>query len=1427
MFKEIDLTLLNKAVKHLDATKQEEIKSYVSECVATGNVYEETRLHSKDQFRADNSPKEVLSLYKELNRKAVFLTQHGVAAMVWDYKPLAEESGLKFIPGVETDYQEEALKADNGLMIQDDTKPISSLVLHALNDDGWKAIGMAISASQTLHGKSLMNDDILVQFFGKGAIGHGNVVLTTGGMEGVLAQIIKEGSLAKEAIKNILLERDRKTGGEIPDSYFKRLQDKIDELTDEEAVLKETIKTLEKTAKENVKNQNKEVKAFVDKGDQTSEEYINACLQLSVYKKELKTAEKEAEELSEKHGKIKKRISALKKEYKDFEKLKAQNEVYEEKVNQVEEQVTSEEEIYQKAKKKLIALNELFGAGNVFVEIQNHGSKEQERVFPDLISLAKSLDVPLLATNDVHMLNQSEEEVLKRQILKTTEFPKNPKWFELTPSEKEMYIKSDEEMVSALSELYDEDVVAEAMLNTLVLVARADVQFKVVNHHPKFIDDTGRTSVEIFKDLINKGIEKRFPNGLDEAHQKRLDHEFGVMESMGYIDYHLVVNDFNQYASEYDAIPFDKIPEAPLNRKDLQEWKDEHGFHKPIGLTNGTGRGSAVGSLICDLLGITHLDPMKYELLFERFLNPERVSMPDIDSDISRTVRPIVIDYVRNKYGEDCVAGIMTQNSQAPKGAIRIAGKAYGLYLHRNDYKDNGAKRFLSLADKIAKLVPETPGISFKSKMSDDKDSLSVYDYLIKEFSADKEALRILEWSKYIEGCFTAYGSHAAGIVITDGAPVSEIVPLRWNDKLKLYTTQCDMVVAEEIGMLKFDMLGLKTIDIINDTLWEMNKSGVVMDTNQLPLDDAEVYANIFAKGKTDSVFQFESPGMKQMLKRFQPENFEDLIILVSMFRPGPLQYLDDVIDVKHGRKPLTFLTKELEPILGATYGAITYQEQVMQIFQQLAGYTLGGADLVRRFMSKKKADKLAKEREAFINGDASRGIVGCVGNGIDKDAAGKLFDQMTEFAKYAFNKSHAAAYAYNAYITGYLKHHYPAEFMMGAMRWAEKQGSYDPIPSLMAEAKSMGIEVMTPDINHSGVNFNVDNGKILFGLGSVASVASYSKEITEERRNGKYVDFFDYFKRTSAKKDATKNLILAGAFDAFHNNRKAMVAIVDQTQAIAKKLKEKEHFVEVAKAMLPFIDFLETKQEVIDRQEELGYKPELKDVTTSKKLAKRIENAKAAIKELHDDFKNVKFPTDITEDIVERLNAERKFVGAYITAHPLDGYETAASLGIKPLLEVDEDTTEVFGLITSVSVKNRKKDGKPMAFITIEDEVTNLRVNVFTTAYEHNKNLIELGSAVQITGTTKVSEIDDEGNPTYEFNAKTFTLVKKKQKGMILSVSSLAMFHILEEDSFRAKYESPLGSPLYIQDLSLKELRQMNYKVSPKALEYNGVKEI
>lgn len=1423
----MDYSLINNLVNELPEKKKENILNAIKSRVDDGEFYEETHLHSKEQFEADNPPKEVVKVLKNQKRKAIFLTQNGVAAMTWDFASIAKENDMKFIPGVQTDYQKKVIKEKNGLSKIDKKFPFSNIVLHALNDQGWKAIGMAVSDSQTKDGRSLMSEEILKKYFGEGSIGHKNVVATTSSINGPISIIFQENEIAKRKVEGILKERNKKTGGEIPQSYIDKLTNKIQELNEENSQKKEEIKKQKKLANTKFTKKDKAGEALLKEYGADSETYTTFSNQLGKEKLKASQAGLVAEQLKEESSRLTKRISALNKELKAYLDIIEKNGVYSEEVEEVMANVSSDEVLEKKAKKELNKFNSIFGNGYFYVEIQNHGSALQQRIFPKIVSLARENSIPIIASNDVHLLNNSESEMLKWQILKSTKDPNNPKWFELTPAEKEMFFKSNDEMKESLKNLYPEDVVEESLLNTLFLTELSDVKFEKENHHPKFVDDTGRNSNEIFMDLIEEGIKKRFPEGLDEAHQKRLDHEVHIMKTMGYVDYHLVVNDFNQYASEYDAIPFDKIPEAPLARNELLTWKKENGYEVPVGLTNGTGRGSAVGSLVCDLLGITHLDPMKYELLFERFLNPERVSMPDIDSDISRTVRPIVIEYVKQKYGEDCVAGIMTQNSQAPKGAIRIAAKSYGLYLHRHDYKDNGAKKFLSLGDSIAKMVPEAPGTSFDSAMTDASSDKTVYQYLLEVFASNPDAIKIIEWAKNIEGVFTAYGSHAAGIVITDGTPVSEIVPLRWNDKLSLYTTQCDMVVAEEIGMLKFDMLGLKTVDIINDTLWEMYKSGVVMDTNKLPLDDEDVYREIFAKGKTDSVFQFESNGMKQMLKQFKPENFEDLIILVSMFRPGPLQYLGDVIDVKHGRKPLTFLTPELEPILGATYGAITYQEQVMQIFQQLAGYTLGGADLVRRFMSKKKADKLAKEREAFIFGDESRNIPGCVNNGIDKDAAAKLFDQMTDFAKYAFNKSHAAAYAYNAYITGYLKYHYPAEFMMAAMRWAEKTGSHDPLPGLIIESRSLGVEVLPPDINHSGVNFNVENGKILFGLGSVAAVASYANEIVEERKNGKYVDFFDYFKRTRAKKDSTKNLISAGAFDSFHTNRKAMLEIVEDAQKLAKKIKEKKRSLEIVKAMLPYINDLHTEQELADRQRELGYPVEIKKPTTAEKLSQKIHSLGNKIAELESEFASIKFSTSIKEDFDERLTAERKFIGAYITAHPLDGYESGKSLGIEPISTMTENTTVIYGLISSVDIRKKKSDGKPMAFLTVEDELGSVKVNVFSNVYPHYQNIIKVGAVVTVKGTTKISETDDEGNVVYEFNAKELTLSKKKERGLMANVNSIILFHLDDEEEFRKKYESPVGVPLYVYDKTLSELRLMNYKVSSEASKEDFIVEL
>ena len=1402
----MDYSLIKNSIAHLSPIEQEKLLNKIIERVDAGKIYEESHLHSREQFKADNPPKDVVKRYKELGFDSIHLTQHGVAAIVWDFKPIAEKEGLKIVPGVETAYQEKAKKGENGLMQADSSLPQSELIIHALNDDGWKAISMAISASQTVDGLSLMSNKILSEFFGEGSIGHKNVIATTASINGPIAQIYRENAIAEISAQEVFKKRDNATGGEIPESYFKKLTDKIKELTSELNSVKDEIKEVKKVASFNFKPRERVLEKIKSVSGETSQAFVDAYLKLSEDRKISKQAKLSLQPLKDESSRLTKRISALNSELKEFYKLNEKNALYSEEVSEIMSKVTPNEELDNKAKKTLLKLEKIFGKGFLYVEIQNHGSEDQKRVFPKIVNLARANKTPLIASNDVHMLDNSESEMLKRQILKGLEFPKTPKWFDLAPHEAEMYIKSGEEVKNSLLAIFPQDVVEEAMLNTLVLTELSNVNFTVADHHPKYKDEEGTTSEEIFMTLINQGIKKKFPDGLDKEHQDRLDHEVHVMKSMGYVDYHLIVNDFNQYASEYDAIPFDKIEEAPLNRKELLEWKKDNQFEIPVGLTNGTGRGSAVGSLVCDLLGITHLDPMKYELLFERFLSPERVSMPDIDSDISRTVRPIAIDYVQDKYGKDCVAGIMTQNAQAPKGAVRIAAKSYGLYTNRKNYQDNGAKLFLSLGDKIAKAIPNTPGLSFSSLINpDEEDSLTILQYLQSEFAQDKDALKIIEWAHNIEGVFTSYGSHAAGIVITDGTPVSEIVPLRWNDKLKLYTTQCDKDVAEQNGMLKFDMLGLKTVDIINDTLWEMNKSGVVIDTNHLPLDDAEVYKEIFAKGKTDSVFQFESQGMKQMLKRFKPENFEDLIILVSMFRPGPLQYLDDVIDVKHGRKPLKFLTPELEPILGATYGAITYQEQVMQIFQQLAGYTLGGADLVRRFMSKKDAVKLAKEREAFIHGDKDRNIVGCVGNGISEEASAKLFDQMTDFAKYAFN----------AYITGYLKYHYPAEFMMSAMRWAEKKPNHDPIPGLIVEAKSLGLEVLPPDINHSGENFNVENGKILFGLGSVASVASFGKEIVEERKNGKFTSFFDYFKRTRALKDATKNLISAGAFDSFHSNRKAMLEIVDETQALAKKIKDKKRTIHVCEALLPFIDDLKTDQEVLDRQEELGLYKEIKKVTTSVKLQTKLKTANNSLKALEEEFDALTFPTNVKEDFSERLKAERKFIGSYITAHPMDGYEKGEVLGIESLSHITEDTTTIYGLISSVTIKKAKKNGKPMAFLTIEDEFGSVKVNVFTSAYERYKNIIEEGAVVIAKGNTKVSEVDEDDNVYYEFTANEMTLSKRKEKGLLVTYSSLAIFHLDEEENFRKKYESPTGVPVYLMDTSLKELRLMNYKVA------------
>lgn len=910
-------------------------------------------------------------------------------------------------------------------------------------------------------------------------------------------------------------------------------------------------------------------------------------------------------------------------------------------------------------------------------------------------------------------------------------------------------------------------------------------------------------SNKIFEREVKKGIEWRYPNGFPDCdeYQERLNYEMEVIISMGYADYLLVVKDFLEYGRLLGFVPKNKIEEAPLTITELKEYIHKNGW-KNGGLRIGPGRGSAVGSLVCYLLGITALDPIKYGLLFERFLNPERVSMPDIDSDISATTRQKVIQYVQNKYGEKAVCGIMTTNAQAPKGAINIAAKYYGLKTYQT--------ALTSLGREMAKMVPSDVGTSFLTKVDDsgkvDPDGkFTLLEYMKEEYKHNTDALEILHWASVTEGCFTAYGAHAAGIVISDNDDVSDYLPLRWNSSSNMFTTQCDMVQTEENGLLKFDFLGLKTLDIITETLFMIESDhGLIIDPLTIPLDDEKVFKTILSTGKTNSVFQLESAGMKNMLKRFKPTCFEDLIILVSMFRPGPMQYLDNVIDVKNGKEKMTFLCPELKPILGKTYGAIVYQEQVMQICQSLAGFTFGHADMVRRFMSKKKDDKLAHERESFIDG--------CINNGISKDIASELFDQMMDFAKYAFNKSHAAAYAFNAYVTAWLKCYYPAEFFASALNWAPDGKK---IAGLMNEAKLCGVKVSCPDINNSAKEFCVVDGVINFGLSMVSGVKNHADDIIEERElNGPFLSVKDVCRRLKTPA-YMENLICAGAFDRFGKNREMLK---DEVIALSKLVSDRANklsFLKSAEVVLPVVESLST-EELIELQISSGVKPVIKEATTVAKLENKMKNAEKAIANIDNQISLIHIK-EKPEDKLKRMNLEKEYLGIYVTEHPMDYFDVPEKVGCDYIANAFDQTISVYGVITKLEIKHRKKDNAKFAVMEIEDRSGSMTVTMFSKSYSRYEKMIKENEVFIFEGNCVEDEFansseDDgteEAEPVYKFIANDLKTATKKQSALLIEVPSYAVFHVDMEDTIREMYEDVNGKELYISDLATKQVRK------------------
>ena len=942
---------------------------------------------------------------------------------------------------------------------------------------------------------------------------------------------------------------------------------------------------------------------------------------------------------------------------------------------------------YDKARKLAMEYREIFGNGNYYLEIQDHGLPEQKQVNTEVVRLSRELNIPLVATNDVHYVDKDDAKIqdilMCLQMQKTIDDENRMKF----PSD-EFYLKSREEMEQLFPEL------EEALDNTNEIAERCNVEFEFHKYHlPRYDVPEGYTTNGYFRELCQKGLVERYGEDCPEEYKERLEYELNTIENMGYVEYFLIVWDFINFAKQNNIMV-------------------------------GPGRGSAAGSIVAYTLKITDIDPMKYSLLFERFLNPERVSMPDIDIDFCYERREEVIDYVKRKYGEDHVAQIITFGTMGAKIAIRDVARVLNVSYNK--------------ADQIAKEIPFELGMTIDKAMDSNPTLVELYE-------SDAEAREVIDISKRLEGTLRHASTHAAGVVIARN-PVDEYVPLyKHQDSI---TTQFTMTTLEELGLLKMDFLGLRTLTVIRDALdlIELNRDikGYTehIDFSKMEYDDDEVFETL-SQGNTLGVFQLESSGMRNFMKQLKPNSFEDIVAGISLFRPGPMDSIPTYIENKNNPEKVTYINDKLRPILEVTYGCLVYQEQVMQVVRDLAGYSYGRSDLVRRAMSKKKMDVMEEERQYFIHGkfddEGNIEIPGCIRNGISEEDANKIFDDMIDFARYAFNKSHAAAYGVLAYETAYLKVHYPVEFMAALM--TSIMGNSDKVVEYIRECNAIGIPVNPPDINKSFSKFSVEGDSIRFGLAAVKNVGvNIIENIVKEREeNGEFKDFVDFAKRLDTKdtnKRVVESLIKCGAFDQISENRATLMA---------------------------------------------GYESVLESISMDRK--KNVQGQislfdafSAQVDEAPEMQLSTNLPVVREFSEKERLNMEKEVLGMYLSGHPLSEYKSEldrkTSINMKKINELKEDEKtymklrdrEVImgGMVIAKRIMTTKRN-EIMAFITLEDLYGTIEVVVFPQTLKKFNILLNDDSIILIKGAISID--DDEAkliardikdiNEEYRFNSE------------------------------------------------------------------------
>ena len=908
--------------------------------------------------------------------------------------------------------------------------------------------------------------------------------------------------------------------------------------------------------------------------------------------------------------------------------------------------------MYGEAKAAACRYKDIFGEGNFFLELQDHGMEEQKLVNQSLLRMSQETGIELVATNDIHYTYA--DDVKPHDILLCIQTGKK-----LADEDRmryeggQYYIKSEEEMRKLFP------YAQEAIDNTQKIADRCNVEIVFGEKKlPKYDVPDGFTSWEYLNKLCYEGLERRYP-GDDPTIRERLEYELSVIKRMGYVDYFLIVWDFIKYARDH-------------------------------GISVGPGRGSAAGSIVSYCLGITSIDPLRYQLLFERFLNPERVSMPDIDVDFCFERRQEVIDYVVRKYGTDRVVQIVTFGTMAARGVIRDVGRVMDLPY--------------AFVDGIAKMIPKELNITLGKALQSSPDFKKAYDN-------DPQVKELIDMSMRLEGLPRHTSMHAAGVVISQKA-VEEYVPLSVGSDGSV-VTQFTMTTLEELGLLKMDFLGLRTLTVIQDAVHLAEKSsGKEIDINAIDYNDKKVLDYI-GSGETDGIFQLESGGMKGFMKELKPQNLEDIIAGISLYRPGPMDFIPQYIKGKNHPESITYDCPQLEPILAPTYGCIVYQEQVMQIVRDLAGFTLGRSDLLRRAMSKKKGDVMQKERQAFVYGDEEGGVPGCIANGIDEKTANKIYDEMIDFAKYAFNKSHAAAYAVVSYQTAWLKYYYPVEFMAALM--TSMIDNPPKVAEYIYSCRQMGIEILPPDINEGVGNFSVQDGKIRYGLAAIKSIGRPVIEsiVRERNERGKFKTLKDFIERLSGKevnKRTIESFIKSGAFDGLGGTRKQFMIIY--VQIVDQVNQERKYSMAGQLSLFDMVD----------------------------------DDQKAEF--------DIPLPKVGEYEKETRLAFEKEVLGVYLTGHPMEEYEEKWRKSISKTtldFQLDKETGAakvhdgakeiIGGIIATLAIKYTKTN-KTMAILTLEDLLGTVEVVVFPRDYEKYKEYLQEENKVFIRG--RVSEEDD-----------------------------------------------------------------------------------